>query len=142
MQNIENSPESYESDDYKIIKDNIKSLNPFFENIYSNTKTAYAILHETNNTTLFIKELKKGFSNNGNSIDEKVIDIFLDIYLQYPDNLDDIYFLVNKYSEIINSSIDITVEEKSNIYSALSIAAYSSIYWEQQLENYKNEFDE
>lgn len=126
----------------KKIKDNIKSLNPFFENIYSNTKKAYGILHETNNTTLFIKELKKGFSNNGNSIDEKVIDIFLEIYLQYPDSLDDIYFLVNKYSEIINSSIDITVEEKSNIYSALSIAAYSSIYWEQQLENYKNEFDE
>ena len=66
------------------------------------------------------------------SKEDKVIQLFLDAYKDYVDNLDDVNDLINNYISIIEKDTNITDEEKSAVYSALSPAAFSSNYWYQK----------
>lgn len=120
---------------YFKIREDVKSQEALFETIYSNTISAYTTLKETNDVSLFLGKLKKSFSSDNNSFQNKVIDLFLNIYLQYPEDINDVFFIIDKYAEIIMDAQDLTDDDKKNILYSLSIAAYSSAYWEQQLEN-------
>jgi len=68
------------------------------------------------------------------TIEDRVVKLFLDAYKEYPADMDDVNYLINKYIELIEADSQISDEEKKVIYSALSTAAYSSIYW-KEIEN-------
>lgn len=72
--------------------------------------------------------------DNSNEVDDIVMSLFLQVYQDYPEKAEDVEFITNKYIELINASSEISDEDKENIYSALSVAASSYEYWEQEAE--------
>ncbi|WP_449026178.1 hypothetical protein [Porphyromonas endodontalis] len=68
-----------------------------------------------------------------NEIGQKVMNLFLKIYSNYPQNQTDVNDIINKYISIIEPSTELSKEEKELIYSSLSVAAYSFKYWEATL---------
>ncbi len=76
--------------------------------------------------------------NNNYEADEDVSDVvmclYLEIFQKYPDKADDVEFITNKYIELVSASNELTTEEKDIIYSALSVAASSYEYWENNLK--------
>ena len=69
----------------------------------------------------------------GYEIGQKVMNLFLKIYSNYPQNQTDINDIINKYVSIIEPSTELSKEEKELICSSLSVAAYSFKYWETTL---------
>lgn len=61
--------------------------------------------------------------------EDRVIQLFLQAYQEYPSDLNDVNYLINKYIEIIENDIQITDMQKCAVYSALSTAIYSTNYW-------------
>lgn len=66
---------------------------------------------------------------DGDDITSKLMNMFFDILTSYPDNLDDIEFIINKYIELVNASNEISESDKELIYCGLSVAASSSEFW-------------
>lgn len=67
---------------------------------------------------------------SGETVDSKVMSLFLDIYNAYPENIQDVKFIINKYIELIEASDSFTDDEKQSIYAGLSVAVCSYEYWE------------
>ncbi len=74
------------------------------------------------------------FMERNLTLEDRVVKLFLDAYKEYPTDMDDVNYLINKYIELIEADSQILDEEKKVIYSALSTAAYSSKYW-KEIEN-------
>lgn len=66
---------------------------------------------------------------DGKDISSLLINLFTQILAQYPDDADDVQFVIKKYTEAVRNSKEIPDDEKMNIYSALSVAASSYEYW-------------
>ena len=64
------------------------------------------------------------------SVDSRVMGLFLDLYNQYPENIADVRFIVEKYIEMIEASDVFTDDEKRCIYTGLAVAVCSFEYWE------------
>lgn len=75
-----------------------------------------------------------GMALKGEDISTKLMNMFYDILIRYPDGLTDIEFIINKYIEAVKNSQEISESDKELIYSGLSVAASSSEFWN---ENYK-----
>jgi len=64
---------------------------------------------------------------------QKVMNLFLNVYTEYPQDQADVNEIINKYISVIEQSSELSKEEKELIYSSLSVAAYSFKYWENEL---------
>lgn len=65
---------------------------------------------------------------------QKVMNLFLNVYTEYPQDQADVNEIINKYISVIEKSSELSTEEKDLIYSSLSVAAYSFKYWENELQ--------
>lgn len=61
--------------------------------------------------------------------EDRIIQLFLQAYQEYPAELEDVGYLINRYIELIEKDSQITDLQKGVVYSALSTAAYSTNYW-------------
>ncbi len=68
----------------------------------------------------------------------RVIELFLDALEEYPEDFDDVNYLINSYIEIIEKDQSITESDKEAVYSSLSTAAFSLSYWGSSLDNRLN----
>lgn len=75
-----------------------------------------------------------GMTLNDDDISSKLMNMFYDILIRYPEGLTDIEFLINKYMDAVKNSDEIPEHDKELIYSGLSVAASSSEFWN---DNYK-----
>ena len=71
--------------------------------------------------------------SDSNSKDEYIVQLFLDLYKNYPSDIDDVNFIINEYIHIIEQDTLLTTEEKQVIYTAIAMAGYSTDYWDQTL---------
>lgn len=92
-----------------------ESFDEAMDNIYKNIKTG------------------DGMTSNGSDLSTRLMNMFYDILIKYPESLNDVEFIINKYVEAIKSSPEISENDKELIYSGLSVAASSSEFWN---ENY------
>lgn len=60
---------------------------------------------------------------------EDALKLYLSLYVEFPENLDDIVIIVNNYIDIIEKNNEFTSNEKSIIYSALIVSLYSPQLW-------------
>lgn len=58
-----------------------------------------------------------------------LMNLFATILDTYPENVNDTEFIINKYIDAVQKTTEISVEEKENIYKALSVAASSYEFW-------------
>lgn len=65
--------------------------------------------------------------------EDRIVEMFIDVYKEYPTDIYDVNYLINKYIELIERDTQITSLEKEAVYSALSTAAFSSSYWSQRI---------
>lgn len=61
--------------------------------------------------------------------EDRIIQLFLQAYQEYPSDVYDVNYLINKYIEIIENDSQITDTQKCAVYSALSTAIFSTNYW-------------
>ena len=76
-------------------------------------------------------------TDDGNDVDsndlpESVMRKFYAIYEQYANDCVDVAFIIQKYIEVIDSSNELTPEEKKNVKYGLATALYSTNYWEHE----------
>lgn len=60
----------------------------------------------------------------------KVINLFNEVMEYYASKTDDVAFIIGKYMEIIEKSVELTSEQKESIKCGLATGLYSSNYWE------------
>lgn len=60
---------------------------------------------------------------------EKVLKLYLSLYVEFPDDLDDIVEIANGYIRIIEENNEFTNSEKESIYSAIIVSLYSPQIW-------------
>lgn len=70
---------------------------------------------------------------NPDSKEEYIVQLFLDLYKNYPSDIDDVNYIINEYIHIIEQDTLITTEEKKVIYTAVVMAGYSTDYWNQTI---------
>lgn len=63
----------------------------------------------------------------------KAYELFLEVYQNYPENQDDIDFIISKYLSVIKTSTDFCKDEKDCLYLGLSVALQSPGFWIQHL---------
>ena len=66
---------------------------------------------------------------DGRDTSSLLMNLFSTLLAQYPDNADDVQFIINKYIEAVKNTKEIPDNEKELVYSALSVAASSYEYW-------------
>lgn len=64
---------------------------------------------------------------------EEVLRIFLEIYTIYPDNIEDINFIIKYYLHKIIESQELDEDSKIVAAKTLSVAMYSPLFWEEYL---------
>lgn len=64
------------------------------------------------------------------TVESSVMRLFLEIYNRYPNNCEDVNFIINKYIDVVDKSKEMPDEMKSCIYNGLAVAAYSYKYWQ------------
>lgn len=65
--------------------------------------------------------------------EEYIIQLFLDLYKNYPNDIQDVNYIINEYIHIIEQDPTITNDEKNIIYTAIAMAGYSTDYWDQTM---------
>ncbi len=100
--------------EYEIVK------TPEFENGY------YAVLNK-----YIIGDYNTYVEDDG-STGNIVMKLYLDIINKYPEKVDDVEFVSNKYIELIANSSELTDEEKDCLYSAISVAVSSFEFWQSK----------
>lgn len=65
--------------------------------------------------------------------EERIVQLFIQVYNEYTTNTEDVAYVINKYIDIIEQDNQITTTEKEVVYSALSTAVYSSNYWQNKI---------
>lgn len=76
--------------------------------------------------------LSMEYLNETSDKEDRIIKLFLDVYQEYPEDMEDVNYLINMYIDRIERDPAITDLQKQCVYSALSIAAYSTNYWSNQ----------
>lgn len=73
------------------------------------------------------------YSLSNNTKEEYIVQLFLDVYKKYPLGVSDVSYIINEYSNIVENDSTLTFEQKRAIFTALSVAAYSTEYWDAVL---------
>lgn len=66
---------------------------------------------------------------------EYAMELFKNLFVKYSAENKDVVYIINKYSNIIKVSMELTDEEKDWIMSGLATALYSFNYWNVTFEN-------
>ena len=96
-----------------------------------------SVLHSTNVTTEFDKFMSDSnlysleYYIQNKSKATRVIKLFIQALEEYPEDMEDINYLINRYIELIEADRRITDLDKEFVYSSLSTAAYSVSYWQR-----------
>lgn len=69
------------------------------------------------------------------SLPDIIINMYGDLICNYASEYMDIVFIINKYSECINNSYELTDEEKTALNIGLATSLYSYNYWMSEYEN-------
>lgn len=64
-----------------------------------------------------------------NNKEEYVVQLFLNLYKNYPNDKDDLNYIITEYIRIIENDPNLTKDEKKMVYTAISMAGYSTDYW-------------
>lgn len=64
-----------------------------------------------------------------------VMGLFDEVFRVYPIDAYDVVFLINRYAEIVETSTELTSEEKEWIGMGLAVSLYSYIYWSNYYAN-------
>jgi hypothetical protein len=101
---------------------------------------ALALINTEDFTSEFYEYLEQGssydLSYNSNFCsqqEKKVLQLFLDLLKSYPENMEDVNYVINGYIKIIEQDNELSSDEKTAIYIAMSVAAYSADLWIQVL---------
>lgn len=62
---------------------------------------------------------------------KQIVNLFTEAYLTYPDNIEDVDYLINGYINVIEEFSELTEDEKQAIYIGLVVAAGSTDYWRE-----------
>lgn len=68
----------------------------------------------------------------------KIIQLFDKVLEAYASKTDDVAFIIGKYMEVIESSMELTDEQKECIRYGLATALYSSNYWDKRYDEILN----
>lgn len=68
--------------------------------------------------------------SSGDDVADLLMNLFYQVFEAYPENSDDVEFILNKYIEAVSASEEIPDTDKDIIFSALSVAASSYEFWE------------
>lgn len=68
----------------------------------------------------------------------KAYELFLEVYRNYPQNQDNIDFIINKYLSVIKSSTEFSEDEKDCLYLGLSVAPENPGFWAEQMNESTN----
>lgn len=70
---------------------------------------------------------------NDDSLPSSIFSLYTNLLEQYPEDCDDIVFMINSYHNIISSSNELTSDEKHMIDIGLAVSLYSYNYWSTKL---------
>lgn len=82
-----------------------------------------------------INKIQNSFNDNivqeteNRTISDKLMSLFYSICQTYPDNSEDVQFIINKYIEAVKNTNEISEQDKPVIYQAISVAASSYEFW-------------
>lgn len=74
---------------------------------------------------------------SSNDLTAKIISLFNKVLEDYASKTDDVAFIIGKYMEVIESSFELTDDQKESIRFGLATALYSSNYWEKRYDELK-----
>ena len=99
----------------------------------ANDTLANAFLNSTEFKDLYNQNIASEiyYSNSEKDKADKVMQLFEDVFTKYSSSNDDVVFIINKYIEVIDSSEELTNEEKDSIKKGLATALYSFNYWDK-----------
>lgn len=66
-----------------------------------------------------------------NDVSSLLMNHFFEILETYSDKANDVEFIINKYIDAVEKTNELTTDEKENIYRALSVAASSYEFWNE-----------
>ena len=69
------------------------------------------------------------FEGNDNELPDVIMDMYIDLIINYVSECMDIVFVINKYSECISNSNELTDSEKNCLNMGLATSLYSYNYW-------------
>lgn len=109
--------------EYKVISSNEfkTEYKKCVDNCLNNSYENEIVLYMNNPNYLYTQETAK------------VMDLFMEVYNNYPEKMEDVDFLVNYYVSKIEASDEFKSIDKTGLYSALSVAMYSPRLWENEL---------
>lgn len=64
-------------------------------------------------------------------LEEKVINLFCEVFKQYSANCSDVAYIINKYIDILEKSKELSDIQLNSIKTGLAISLYSFNYWDQ-----------
>lgn len=92
----------------------------------------YDAINETGLTHELNLENEPQIDEDEDPIIKAVFALFKEVYTTYPEKMEDYDFLINRYIEIIETSDEVSKEDKEAIYSGFSVAAYTARYWDRK----------
>ena len=69
------------------------------------------------------------FESDETELPDVIMDMYTDLISNYASECMDIVFVINKYSECINNSNELTDDEKESLNMGLATSLYSYNYW-------------
>ena len=79
---------------------------------------------------------------SGTGVDSEIMNLFIEVFHQYSEDIDDVNFIVNKYIEKIEASGILTELEKKNVYDALTVAVFSFYHWSSLEEETESQYEQ
>ena len=88
------------------------------------------------------RDADKPFYVSGTGVDSEIMNLFIEVFHQYSEDIDDVNFIVNKYIEKIEASGILTELEKKNVYDALTVAVFSFYHWSSLEEETESQYEQ
>ena len=92
----------------------------------------YNILHSSEMENVF-NELCQNQAHFDNSLPSSVMNLFSSIFQVFPENGNDVVYLINTYHRMVEQSNELSQDEKQWIYMGLAVSLYSFNYWNKRL---------
>lgn len=107
---------------------------PLAENESSKLISALEIVNQelmTDTAKVQTRSWDEGDGNDSNV--DKILELFEDVLEQYPEESKDVAFVIDKYTEIIDQSDELTKEEKMALKPAFAAVLYSTKFWDDNI---------
>ena len=93
---------------------------------------AEAILDSDEMRQAYYETFESGEVLEDVSLPSVVTSLFSEVYQVYPESIQDVVYLINSYLERIDTSTELSEEEKSWIHLGMAVSLYSYNYWSQK----------